>query len=56
MAKHIDCVVPGCKFQADAPTEQELLGKVAAHAKADHGLTEISPDLLAKVKGAIQDK
>jgi predicted small metal-binding protein len=46
-------VVPGCGFTASAETEAELLDKVAAHAAHDHGVTEVTPELAAKVKAAI---
>lgn len=53
---HIACaaIVPECTFTADAATEDELLAKVAAHAAHDHGVTEITPELLAKVRAAIK--
>ena len=56
--KHIACtdVVPGCTFTASATTEQELLEKVVAHAAHDHGVTEVTPELAAKVKAAIKDQ
>jgi predicted small metal-binding protein len=55
MAKAIACtdVVPGCKFTAQATTEEELLEKIAEHARHDHGVNEVTPELLAKVKAAI---
>jgi predicted small metal-binding protein len=55
-SKHIACadVVPGCTFTASAPTEDALLEQVAAHAAHEHGVTEITPELAAKVKGAIK--
>jgi len=57
-AKHIACgdVVAGCTFTASAPTEEELLKKVAAHAAQDHGVTVVSPELAAKVKAAIKSQ
>lgn len=56
--KRIACgdVVPGCKFTAEAATEEELVEKVVAHAAHDHGVTEVSPELAAKVKAAIQTR
>ncbi len=56
--KHIACgdVVPGCSFTADAPTEAELLQKVAAHAKEAHGIDEVTPDLVEKVRSKITDR
>jgi predicted small metal-binding protein len=46
-------VVPGCGFTASAETEEELMEKVVAHAKHDHGVTEVTPELAEKVKAAI---
>jgi predicted small metal-binding protein len=55
-AMHIACadIVPDCPFTASAATEEELLKKVSAHAAHDHGVTEITPELAAKVKAAIK--
>jgi predicted small metal-binding protein len=54
--KHIACgdVVDGCAFKASAANEEELLKKVVEHAAHDHGVTEVTPELAAKVKAAIQ--
>jgi predicted small metal-binding protein len=56
MKKRIACsdVVPGCPFTASAETEEDLLRQVAAHAEHSHGIKEVTPDLLGKVKGAIR--
>jgi predicted small metal-binding protein len=58
MEKQVACgdVVPGCTFKASAPTEQELLQKVAQHAKDSHGVHDVTPELAAKVKAAIRDR
>jgi predicted small metal-binding protein len=58
MAKHIACgnVVDGCAFKADAATEDELLKQVVAHAAKDHGVTDVTPELAAKVKAAIETR
>jgi predicted small metal-binding protein len=57
-AKHIACaeIVPDCPFTASAATEEELLKKVIAHAAQDHGITEVTPELAAKVKAAIKSR
>lgn len=56
--KHIACgdVVPGCTWTANAPTEEELLKKVVAHAAQDHGVKEVTPELAAKVQAAIKTR
>ena len=56
--KYIACaaLVPDCPCEATAPTEEELMHMVAAHAAHTHGITEITPELAAKVKAAIQER
>jgi len=57
MAKMLRCRDVGvdCDAVIQAETEEELMKKVAEHAKTVHGMTEISPDLAAKVKAAIKE-
>ena len=57
MAKTISCkdVGPDCTFTASAETEEELMQKVTAHA-SEHGIMEVTPELLEKVKAAIRDE
>jgi predicted small metal-binding protein len=58
MAKMIECakVDPssGCTHVVRGNTEEEVLKGAAEHAK-QHGIREVSPELMAKVKGAIRD-
>jgi predicted small metal-binding protein len=56
--KYIACasVVPGCPFEATATTEEDLLKIVAEHAAHAHGVTEVTPELAATVKAAIQER
>ena len=58
MSKHITCddVVPGCDFTATAGSEEELVKKVTRHAEDEHGVKDVTPELAAKVKAAIQDR
>ncbi len=58
ITKRIACadLIPGCGFTAEAATEDELLQKVVAHAAHDHGVTEVTPELSAKVKAAIRTR
>jgi predicted small metal-binding protein len=58
MAKHSACgdVVNGCRFTAEAPTESELVEKVKTHAAKEHGVEEVTPELAARVKAAIQNR
>ena len=57
MSKEFGCgdVVAGCRFTITAANEEEILKQVAQHAAAAHGLREVTPELVAKVKAAIPD-
>ena len=46
-------VVPGCTTTFTGPDDDAVLAQVAAHAAADHGLTDVSPELVAAVRSAI---
>jgi len=56
MAKSIKCsdVGVGCDWSASAENEEELIKKIAEHAK-EHDYTEVPPELLAKVKANIKE-
>jgi predicted small metal-binding protein len=59
MGKIIECakVDPssGCKHVIRGKTEDEVLKNAAEHAK-QHGIREVTPELIARVKGAIRDE
>ncbi len=57
MAKELRCADVGmdCDFVAKAETHEELMQKVAKHAKDVHGIKEITPDLKQKVTQVIRD-
>jgi predicted small metal-binding protein len=44
-----------CDFVARGSSEQEVMDKAAQHARSDHGLQTIPPDLAQKVRGAIHE-
>ena len=46
-------VVPGCNARWVCSSEDEILFEVAEHARAAHGLTDIPPELVGAVRGAI---
>ena len=58
MAKVIRCRTVGvdCDFEARGESTEEVLRKCAEHARADHGMNEIPPELMAKVQAAIRDE
>jgi predicted small metal-binding protein len=58
MKKHIACgdVVEGCPFTTEAESEAELVDKVRTDAAQEHGVKEVTPELAARVKAAIQNR
>jgi predicted small metal-binding protein len=46
-------VMPGCAAHFEADSEDVLMSRVAAHAAADHGITEITPEVLAAVTAKV---
>jgi predicted small metal-binding protein len=57
MEKRIACgdVVHGCKAVFTAPTTEELMKKVIAHAEEAHGIKDVTPEMATKVTEAIRD-
>ena len=59
MGKIIDCnkVNPtsGCAHVVRGATEEELLKNAAVHAK-EHGIVEVTPELLEEIKANIEEE
>jgi predicted small metal-binding protein len=57
MAKVLRCddVMPGCKFEARG-TEEEVMKKAAEHAKKEHNITNLTPEVVTQVKAAIREE
>jgi predicted small metal-binding protein len=57
MAKSISCADAGtdCSWSTTAENEEELMNKVAQHAKEDHPGLEVTPELVAKIKSLIKE-
>lgn len=56
--KELRCgdLVPGCNFVAEGKDVNEVMAKAADHAKKDHGMTTIPPDVAKKAQAAIRDR
>ena len=55
--KQFSCgaVVPGCTATFTGQSDDEILGQVATHAKEDHDMQEVSPEVVDAVKTKIED-
>jgi predicted small metal-binding protein len=58
MSKILHCRDVGfdCEGVVRGETEDEVLQQAAAHAAADHGLTEITPEIEAQIRAQIKDE
>ncbi len=58
MAKVLRCKDVGmdCDFEVRATTEDEILRQAGEHANTAHGMKEIPPEVVAKVRAAIRDE
>jgi len=58
MKKVLRCndLMSGCKWEGRGESETEVLMQAAEHAKTVHNLTDISPEMIAAVRGAIRDE
>lgn len=56
MAKELRCRDVGlnCDFQTRGETEEEVLQQASAHARSAHQISEMPPELAAKVRAAIR--
>ena len=58
MTKVVNCRDVGfrCEGVIRAETEEEALKLVAQHAKEVHGVQEVTPDVVEKVRGVMRDE
>ncbi len=58
MAKIFSCADAGvnCSWKVRGETEQDLMSKIADHARTAHKMQEIPKELIQKVKAAIRDE
>jgi predicted small metal-binding protein len=58
MPKMLKCddVMPGCDMVIEGQDESEVMAKAVEHARRDHGVQEIPPEIGQKAQSAIRDK
>ena len=56
--KEFSCgqVVPGCSATFEGESEESILQQVAIHARDDHGMEEVSPEVVDQVRAGIRDR
>ncbi len=56
MRKILKCKEMGVDCDFEVGGEEDILKQAAEHAKKDHGMEKIPPELLTKVKAAIHEE
>jgi predicted small metal-binding protein len=58
MAKQLHCgdLMPGCHTVIEGQDEADILAKAAAHAREHHGVANVPPEVVEKVKAAIRER
>ena len=58
MAKAMHCgdMGPDCTFVARGETVDEVMAVGVVHGKEVHGITELTPEMVEKVKSLIRDE
>ncbi|GBD23908.1 hypothetical protein HRbin29_01581 [bacterium HR29] len=51
---HCGDVVPGCTATFRFATDEEIFAAVVRHARADHGMAEVPPEVMEEVRRLIR--
>ncbi|MEO6238736.1 MAG: DUF1059 domain-containing protein [Vicinamibacterales bacterium] len=58
MTKQLRCgdLMPGCATVIEGRDDNDVLAQVAEHARRDHQIEQVTPDLEQQVRAAIHEK
>jgi predicted small metal-binding protein len=48
-------VVPGCQWVTRSDDEQELFERIKGHARDEHGMDEVPPEVVDQINGVITE-
>ncbi len=48
-------VVPGCEWITRNDDEQELFEDISTHARDEHGMDEVPPEVVDQIRGVITE-
>ncbi len=49
-------VVPGCEAHFESESEAEILREVRAHARDEHGMPEVPPEVVDSIRAKIVER
>jgi predicted small metal-binding protein len=49
-------LVPGCKARFEGESDEEILERVAVHARDEHGMDEVPPEVVDRIVASISER
>ena len=49
-------IVPGCETVFEGESEDEILQQIAVHARDDHGMHEVPPEVVDTIRAEIYER
>jgi predicted small metal-binding protein len=49
-------IVPGCEWTIEGESDEQILGHVAEHAREEHGMDEVPPEVQERVRSLIVEE
>jgi predicted small metal-binding protein len=49
-------LVPGCDAKFEAESEEELFQHIAAHAREEHAMPEVPPEVVDQIRASISER
>jgi predicted small metal-binding protein len=48
-------LIPGCEAKFDGETDEQILQQVATHAREEHGMDEVPPEVVDRIRASIAE-
>jgi predicted small metal-binding protein len=48
-------LIPGCEAAFQGETEEEVLTQVGAHARDEHGMDEVPPEVVDRIRASMSE-
>jgi predicted small metal-binding protein len=49
-------IVPGCEHVFEGESESEIFDQIASHARGEHGMDEVPPEVIDSIRANITDR
>jgi predicted small metal-binding protein len=49
-------LIPGCEAKFDGETDEQILQQVATHAREEHGMDEVPPEVVDRIRASLSQR